>query len=157
MPTPTTRVYFDHVVRCLYGIPQCDSQGIVALTDEQNTLPANSLMLGQTSAAAPSRARSCPPLRKSMPASSPSGTIAWRRNASCVQPAHPVYLPPPISADAEIHSLSLTRTTAHWHPSSALRSRCLFLAFFLFVRPLAALLSFLVLTIWFPPICSFRF
>ena len=38
MPTPTTRVYFDHVVRCLYGIPQCDSQGIVALTDEQNTL-----------------------------------------------------------------------------------------------------------------------
>jgi len=38
MPTPTTHVYFDHVICCLYGILQCDSQGIVALTDEQNTL-----------------------------------------------------------------------------------------------------------------------
>ena len=38
MPTPTTRVYFDRVVCCLYGILQCDSQGIILLTDEQNTL-----------------------------------------------------------------------------------------------------------------------
>jgi len=38
MPTPTTHVYFDHIVCCLYGIPQCNSQGIIALTDKQNTL-----------------------------------------------------------------------------------------------------------------------
>ena len=38
MPMPTTHVYFDRVVRCLYGIPQCDSQGIILLTDKQNTL-----------------------------------------------------------------------------------------------------------------------
>ena len=38
MPTPTTRIYFDHIVHCLNGILQCDSQGIIMLTDEQNTL-----------------------------------------------------------------------------------------------------------------------